>query len=146
MSTISTSAACTVAERPAAICLTHGELQTAKRHDRFVICNTDAAWMMRGKLVQKLQMSCEVKCAPGFQDGCQKRIFDKGGRDAGVAGVVCMQLETLRQSSLSLPSVGYCALAAGAEVDATLMMELEDVELTACAVSDGGVVTETVAM
>jgi len=35
-------------------------------------------------------------------------------------------------------------LAAAAEVDATLT-ELEDVELTACAVSDGGVVTETVA-
>jgi len=36
----------------------------AIRHDRVVICNTDAAWRMRGKLVQKLQMSCEVKCAP----------------------------------------------------------------------------------
>jgi len=29
---------------------------------------------MRVKLVQKLQMPCEVKCAPGVQDGCQKRI------------------------------------------------------------------------
>jgi len=47
----------------------------AIRHDRVVICNTDAAWRMRGKLVQKLQMSCEVKCAPGVQDGCQKRIL-----------------------------------------------------------------------
>jgi len=36
-------------------------------------------------------------------------------------------------------------LAATAEEDATLMMELEDVELTGCEVSDGGVVTETVA-
>jgi len=32
----------------------------AVRHDRVVICSTDAAWRMRGKLVQKLQMSCEV--------------------------------------------------------------------------------------
>jgi len=47
----------------------------AVRHDRVVICNTDAAWEMRGKLVQKLQMSCEVKCAPRVQDGCQKRIL-----------------------------------------------------------------------
>jgi len=38
-------------------------------NDRVVICNTDAVWMMRGKLVQKLQMSSEVKCAPGVQDG-----------------------------------------------------------------------------
>jgi len=41
--------------------------------------------------------------------------------------------------------MGHCALAAAAEVDATLMMELEDVELTPCAVSDRGVVTETFA-
>jgi len=67
--------------------------------------------------------------------GARNGFRGKGGRDAGVAGVICMQLETLRQ---------YCALASAAEVDATLM-ELEDVELTACAVSNGGVVTETVA-
>jgi len=81
---------------------------------------------------------------PESKMGAGKGFCGKGGRDAGVAGVVCMQLETLRQSSLWLPWVGHCALAAAAEVDATLM-ELEDVKLTACAVSDGGVVTETVA-
>jgi len=32
-------------------------------------------WRVRGKLVQKLQMSCEVKCAPGVQDGCWKWIL-----------------------------------------------------------------------
>jgi len=47
----------------------------AVRHGRVVICNTDAVWRMRGKLVQKLQLPCEVKCAPGVQDGCWKRIL-----------------------------------------------------------------------
>jgi len=47
----------------------------AKRHDRVVICNTVAAWRMRVKLVQELQMSCEVKCAPRSQDGSCKLIL-----------------------------------------------------------------------
>jgi len=33
---------------------------TAKGHDGIVICNTGAAWMIRDKLVQELQMSCGV--------------------------------------------------------------------------------------
>jgi len=47
----------------------------AKRYDRFVIFNTDGVWRMRGKLVQKLRMSCEVNCAPRVQDISQKWIL-----------------------------------------------------------------------
>jgi len=81
-----------------------------------------------GKLVHKLQISCEVKYAPIVQMGAGNGFCGKGGRDAGVAGVVCVQLETLRQSSLLYPLVGHCVLAAAAEVDA--LLELEDVEFT----------------
>jgi len=50
----------------------------AKTHDQ-VICNTDAEWM------QKLQMSSEMKCAPGVM---LETDFVANEGDAGVAGVV----------------------------------------------------------
>jgi len=82
-----------------------------------------------------------VGCAPRVQDGCQKWILWQRRKRCRFSWC---GWHAIGQSSLLSPLVGHCALAAAAEVDAALT-ELEDVELTTCAVSDRGVVTETVA-